>query len=152
MFSSPLPVSRTCWSQIPSMSLRERGIETQLLQCESSFLLITVSEIGIDECSSSVQSHSHHTHCFILFFGTKTFRSPFLSFSTCPCFPKHINGRIWNNLKDDVRRARSKYFYRVQKCNNTETFLFFAVTTIRVSLPSAVPLLCHPLKKKCRPY
>lgn len=35
----------------------------------------------------------------------------------------HINDRIWNNLKDDVRRARPKYFYKERKCSNTETSL-----------------------------
>lgn len=35
----------------------------------------------------------------------------------------HINGRICNNLKDDVRKAGSKYFHKERKCSNTETFL-----------------------------
>lgn len=86
----PTPSSRTCWSQIPlmSQSLRERGFERQLLQCESSFLLITVSEIRIDECGSSVQTHSHHINCFFSFLCNIDIQISFLSFSACPCFPK----------------------------------------------------------------
>jgi len=36
------------------------------------------------------------------------------------------------------------------ECEDAKTLkLFFAVTRVWVSLPSAVPLLCHPLKKRC---
>lgn len=113
------------------------------------FLLITVSDIRIDECSSSGQSYSHHTHCLFLFLG-KIFRSSFLSFSTCPCFPKLGRLTLMQvvGFKIVLKVMLEGHDQSTRKYNNTETLLYFAVTTVWVSLPSAVPLPLPPLQEE----